>query len=133
MVTTVYNEEVKKQFIEEKTSETQETQKTFKSLFEVTEPIENKYGEDLCLIPMETAAKELLQTGKIGAFSSFKTSARVLGVSARLLIRSGFCAFSGRYHVFPFSTAPWIFPLAQYPRTLRSDTPHFFAVSATER
>jgi len=73
MVTTVYNEEIKKEFIEERVKETRDTRKTFKSLFEVTEAIESKYSEDLHSIPMEVVARELLQTGKIGAFSSLKT------------------------------------------------------------
>lgn len=73
MVITVYNEKIKKEFLEEEAKKTKDTLKTFKSLFETTEEIEIKYKEDLYLIPIETVAKELLQEGKIGVFSTLKT------------------------------------------------------------
>lgn len=73
MVITVYNEKIKKEFLEEEAKKTKNTLKTFESLFEITEETELKHREDLYLIPIETVAKELLQEGKISAFSTLKT------------------------------------------------------------
>ena len=65
--------------------------------------------------------------------SSLRHSNSVLGASSCRLLRTGRCAFSGIFQVFPVRNASEIFPEAQQFRTVRSDRSHCFAISATER
>lgn len=71
MVVTMYNEEIKKLYIEGlKTNEG--VKKSIISAFNTLEKTELKYKKDLGYIPLEIIAREILENNNVTSFSAFK-------------------------------------------------------------